>query len=445
MRRAFPAALVAVWFATVISGQVPAAPAAAADARLDAAFTAFWDASPASALDKAAQQIVATGASVDAIAAKLKTGRPYTKQRTGRLDMPASDRGNSLDNVVEVPAEYDAARKWPVRVSLHGGVGREMPGPNDAPARPLSNRIPSSGEIVIHPRAWALSEWWTAGQVENISKLLDRVKRAYNVDESRVYVTGISDGGTGVYFLGMRAATPWAACMPLNGHPSVLANPATGADGTLFSGNLANCPLYIVNGGRDPLYPAASVKPMIDMFERGGIPLVFQVYPEAGHNVEWWPQERPRYEAFLGSHARVAHPGSITWETERTDRYNRFRWLVIDRLGKRPSDQALPDVNVFEAGALVRRPLYDRPRASGRADVTRRGNSFDVKSRGVHELTLLLSPDVVDFTKPVRVTVNGKAVHDALVKADPATMLEWAARDHDRTMIYAATLKVVVP
>jgi predicted peptidase len=59
----------------------------------------------------------------------------------------------------------------------------------------LSNRIPSDGEIVLHPRAWFDSAWWTSGQLENLTKLIDRIKREYNIDESRVYVTGISDGG----------------------------------------------------------------------------------------------------------------------------------------------------------------------------------------------------------------------------------------------------------
>ena len=65
----------------------------------------------------------------------------------------------------------------------------------------------------------------------------------------------------------------------------------------------------------------------------------------------------------------------------------------------------------------------------------------------MQSLTLLLSPDVIDFAKPVRVTVNGKVVHDAIVKADAATMLAWAARDRDRTMLYGAELQlsVVVP
>ena len=147
---------------------------------------------------------------------------------------------------------------------------------------------------MLHPRAWAQSEWWTAGQVENVLTLVDTVKRRYNVDESRVYLTGISDGGTGAYFLAMRLATPWAACLPLNGHPSVLANPDVGADGQLYPANLANCPLRIVNGGRDRLYPAASVVPLIEMFKRGGIPLEFQVYEEAGHDTSWWPEERAK-------------------------------------------------------------------------------------------------------------------------------------------------------
>src|SRR4030095_404972 len=121
----------------------------------------------------------------------------------------------AVDMVAEIPATYDPARTWPLRVSLHGGVGREAPGPGDRPARPLTNRLQSTGEIVLHPRAWAEAPRRNLNQVENIARLVARVKRDYNVDESRTYITGISDGGTGVYFFAMRQATPWSACMPL--------------------------------------------------------------------------------------------------------------------------------------------------------------------------------------------------------------------------------------
>jgi len=381
----------------------------------------------------------------DEMAARLKAGPTYQSARAGRITLPTSDRGVSLDNVLEVPADYDPARRWPLRVSLHGGVGRAAPGPGDPPARPLTNRIQSAGELVLHPRAWSGSEWWTWGQVDNIAKLIDRIKREYNVDESRTYITGISDGGTGVYFFAMRAATPWAACLPLNGQPLVLANPDSGAEGQFFASNLANCPLHAVNGGKDPLYPAASVSPLIAMFRRGGIAVDFQVYPEAGHDVSWWPDERAKFEAFLAAHRRVAHPERISWATERTDRYNRFRWLVIDRLGQRSSDRPLPDVNKFAVDNGRELSLFSRSRQSGRVDITRTGNTFEAETRGVSAFTLLLSPDVVDFSSPVRVVVNGRTVHESRVEKSVRTLMAWAARDNDRTMLYGAELKITVP
>ena len=424
---------------TIVSAQKPSSSAP------DGAWRAFWDAESEGRAEKLARDIVASGATADAIHDRLAAGRSYGSQRTGRIEMPSAVNGITLDNVVEVPADYTPERKWPVRVSLHGGVGREPPPPGQQPDRPLTNRIPGGSEIVIHPRAWAQAKWWRADQVANIARLLDRVKRAYNVDESHVYITGISDGGTGVYFFAMRSATAWAACLPLNGQPLVLANPDSGADGQFFSSNLANCPLHVVNGGKDPLYPAASVAPLVAMFRRGSIAVDFQVYPEAGHDVSWWPEERAKFEAFLAAHRRVAHPDRISWETERTDRYNRFRWLVIDRIGPRSSDRPLPDVNTFAAGNGRELSLFSRSRQSGRVDITRKGNTFDAETRGVTAFTLLLSPDVVDFSSPVRVVVNGRTVHDAKVEKSARALLTWAARDNDRTMLYAAELKITVP
>ena len=323
----------------------------------------------------------------DEMAARLQAGPEYQSARTGRITLPTSDRGVSLDNVLEVPADYDPARRWPLRVSLHGGVGRAAPGPGDPPARPLTNRTQSAGELVLHPRAWSGSEW----------------------------------------------------------QPLVLANPDSGAEGQFFASNLANCPLHVVNGGKDPLYPAASVSPLIAMFRRGGIAVDFQVYPEAGHDVSWWPDERAKFEAFLAAHRRVAHPERISWETERTDRYNRVRWLVIDRLGQRASDRPLPDVNRFAVENGRELSLFSRSRQSGRVDITRKGNTFEAETRGVAAFTLLLSPDVVDFSSPVRVVVNGRTVHDSRVEKSARTLMAWAARDNDRTMLYGAELKITVP
>jgi hypothetical protein len=180
------------------------------------------------------------------------------------------------------------------------------------------------------------------------------------------------------------------------------------------------------------------------MFKAGGIPILWQVYPDADHNTSWWPDEKTRYMTFVAEHARVPHPQSISWTVDRIDRDNRFRWLLIDQLGARPSDVTLQDVNTFEIQGR-RMQLFSRRRPFGRVDVTRTGNTFDAKTRGVARFTLLLSPDVVDFDQPVVVNVNGKPAFSGRVQRDIGALLRWAARDNDRTMLYAAELKVDVP
>jgi len=110
------------------------------------------------------------------------------------------------------------------------------------------------------------------------------------------------------------------------------------------------------------------------------------------------------------------------------------------------SDSALQDVNVasYEGDKVLLFPRL-RQKATGRVDILRSGNVFDAKTRGVGEFTLLLSPDVIDFAKPVQVIVNGAPTFSGLVKKDLPTLLKWGARDNDRTALYGAELHVLVP
>ena len=57
---------------------------------------------------------------------------------------------------------------------------------------------------------------------------------------------------------------------------------------------------------------------------------------------------------------------------------------------------------------------------------------------------LLLSPDVFDFSQPIVVTANGRVVSDRLVDRSVATLMAWAARDNDRTMLFGAELHIVL-
>jgi len=74
----------------------------------------------------------------------------------------------------------------------------------------------------------------------------------------------------------------------------------------------------------------------------------------------------------------------------------------------------------------------------------RNDNAFEARTRGVKAFTLLLSPDAIDFARPISVKVNGRVAFEGTVAKDPAVLLKWAARDNARDMLYAAELKVEV-
>jgi dienelactone hydrolase len=375
-----------------------------------------------------AQALAAQMASLDFdyLFGRLKQGRTYLDEKRGEYSLRwKSKSGPFFNNIVDVPADYDPAQKLALRVQLHGGVGR--PSPNaQAPGRqqtPVNgrtpNRIEGEKQIYLHPSGWMAAQWWDEEQI----------------DESKIYITGISDGGTGVFYMALKEPNPWSSYLPLNGSLAVLRNPANGADGEMHGNNLVNAPLYIVNGENDQLYPVADVEPHIAWLKKMGVNVTFRPQAGAQHNTAWWPTERAPFEQFVREHARVAHPAALSWETERVDRFNRNRWLVIDELR----------TDASRATELTDLGFFRHAKRSGRVDVRRTGNTFDAIVRDVAAFTLLLSPDAVDFTKPVIVTVNGKQVFKSDVVKNVTVLARWAARDNDRTALYGDELKIVVP
>jgi predicted esterase len=501
-----------------------------AQTAIDRAFDAFWSArDPRGAADRIAP-ILKTGVTFDEALMRVRQGRHYDTDAPKGRQFGRHRTSNGLEHeyTFVVPDTYDASRPIQVRVQLHGGIGRLRPAP--------ANRIRVDGlrgavdEITVFPAGWRQSAWWSASQIDNLQRILDRLKRAYNIDENRVYLTGTSDGGTGAFFVAFRDTTPWASFLPLIGDMMVLATPSVGADGDMFPGNAVNKPLYIVSAGRDPQYPAHVTRLYADHLDSLGATVEFRVYPQSGHSTAWWPEERAAFEAFVQDHPREPLPDKISWQTERTDRYNRAHWLVIDRLGSVAGESHLPDTNVlrrgreldfglrinsavdrgrrahevvpgsnaheiglrtgdrfvevndvsvqtgrdiaeampkWEIGGRLRfvverqgqrmvlegvfRPteievapvtLFPRRKPSGRVDLVRRGNAVEASTEGVSAFTLLLSPSIFDFRRPIQVVANGRTVFEGVVEPSVETLLKWAARDNDRTMAFGAELNI---
>lgn len=353
--------------------------------------------------------------------------RPVLTGRTEHTRTNADGLGHRY--VLIVPDDYDPSRRYPVAFYLHGGVTREDPGPGGAWWRNY-DVIEGHDRIAVVPLSWSESLWWQASQVENLRGILSDLKRTYSVDENRVYAFGTSDGGTGAYFLGFKDTTPWAAFLPFIGDPRVLLNPQNGVDGDVHLANLINKPLFIVNGETDRLYPVSQIIPFLGALERVQADFAFTAKP-GGHDTRWWPEEEDNIERFIADHPREPHPKRVTWATERTDRYNRAHWVVIDEVGLIAGDPERGDLAGRTSGGV-----------GGIIDATREGNTVTLRAYRVRRFTLLISPDAFDLGRPVRVVANGAQVFEGIVRPSVAVLTKWAARDEDRTMLYAAEVSV---
>ena len=243
----------------VIAGSLAATLAVSAQesaSPIDRAFRTFWAAPHAASAAERIDPILKTGVSFEDALTRVRHGRAYEADVPRGLQFGRHRTFDGIDHeyAFVIPKDYDPSRPYQVRFQLHGGIARARP--------PVVNRIrvdalPSGvEEIAVFPGGWVRSLWWSATQVDNLARILDRLKRTYNIDENRVYLTGISDGGTGVYYMAFRDPTPWASFLPLIGNMVVLGTPAVRAEGEIYPGNAVNKPFYVVNTGRDRLYPA---------------------------------------------------------------------------------------------------------------------------------------------------------------------------------------------
>jgi hypothetical protein len=199
--------------------------------------------------------------------------------------------------------------------------------------------------------------------------------------------------------------------------------------------------VFVINGGRDRLYPTSIVEPYTFLLMRNGVKIDYHPQPEGEHNTAWWPEMKGPFEEFVSSHPRDPYPDVLTWTASGTE-HNRAHWLIIDELGSRANDPArLKDVNQ----ATAREVLFDKQKASGRVDLVRNGNTVEAVTKGVKAFTLLLSPEEFDFRQPVKVTVNGRAAFEGRVERSVKTLLKWAAQDNDRTILFGAELNIAVP
>jgi predicted esterase len=164
----------------------------------------------------------------------------------------------------------------PVIVCLHG-VGDEA-GKYLTQGLPtaIRERVRSAGDFPMAAFFPATKGGrWEPGSagVADTLRVLDKVIARHGLDRDRVYLTGWSSGGSGVWDLAEAYPEMWAAILPLCAVPSV--DPA----------RLRGVPCWAFAGGADKQVPSADVEKYITRLQIQGGDARCTVYPKLAHTV----------------------------------------------------------------------------------------------------------------------------------------------------------------
>jgi polyhydroxybutyrate depolymerase len=117
--------------------------------------------------------------------------------------------------LVHVPPSYDRTKPTPLVISMHGAAAW----PREQQYLSQWSRLADQqGFIVVYPAGTGIPQIWHVFRdtdlrrdVKFISDMLDTLERTYNIDSTRIYANGISNGGGMAYVLSCTLSSRIAA------------------------------------------------------------------------------------------------------------------------------------------------------------------------------------------------------------------------------------------
>lgn len=198
--------------------------------------------------------------------------------RTGVLH-GNNDPGQRGGFSVYVPEDYDGMRPVPLVMALHGGSGHGR-GFLWTWLREARTR----GLILVSPTAtgstWSLMEPEVDGR--HLDRVLGLVRERWNVDTTRLLLTGMSDGGTFAYVSGLQASSPFTHLAPISAsfHPMLLS--------FMDPVRLIGLPIHIVHGALDWMFPAEMARGAEAALKAAGAEVTYREIADLSHT---YPRE----------------------------------------------------------------------------------------------------------------------------------------------------------
>jgi hypothetical protein len=118
---------------------------------------------------------------------------------------------------------------------------------------------------------------WTSGTVQDAIRIVRLVAKKYNIDENRIYIHGLSNGGSGVFEALKRAPWLFSAALTM----SSVSDASVIAQGQVP--NIANIPLWMFQGGKDTSPTPSRTKGYVKTFQDAGAIVRYTEYPNLGH------------------------------------------------------------------------------------------------------------------------------------------------------------------
>ncbi|MFH1762157.1 MAG: hypothetical protein ABIA63_13745 [bacterium] len=210
---------------------------------------------------------------------------PEAKQKITIKDINGTPRIFGLN----IPNDYKSKNAYPLVVWLHGGLVNSKPDKGYEALWFFEKEAEKNGFILAAPTGDRECSWLNQCGIAWIKRVTTYVCSLYNIDSTRIYLAGVSDGGAGCFAYASSDPRPFKGFIALSCHPGV----AEAAGYKFVPEKLASSSWYIVSNGRDRLYPLESVRPYFRRLKEAGADLTAKVYPSLDHGLDFGKKEKP--------------------------------------------------------------------------------------------------------------------------------------------------------
>lgn len=209
--------------------------------------------------------------------ARQTAATPAAAAPTGFIFKTVTHEGQSLEYVVYVPRDYDAAKPMPAIVFLHGSGESGTDGQKQIAQGIGTNILWNASRwpcIVMMPQKPTDKKQWEDYDGA-VMAMLAQTRAEYAIDPDRIALTGLSQGGHGTWTIGANHPEVWCALAPICGYglwPREGKPGAASADeAAKFRAKIANkvkdIPIWCFHGEEDDVVPASESTEMIEVIK----------------------------------------------------------------------------------------------------------------------------------------------------------------------------------